>query len=75
MNGFEWVERPIGYTKTAAGWPVTPECLYWGPRFLYERYKKPILITENGMSAHDSISVNGKVHNPNRIECLNNPVN
>lgn len=69
-NGFEWVNRPVGYTKTAIGWPVTPECLYWAPKFLYERYKKPIVITENGMSAHDSISVDGKVHDPNRIDFM-----
>ncbi len=30
-----------------------PECLYWGVRFLYERYHLPIYITENGMACHD----------------------
>lgn len=69
-NGFEYVERSIGYNRTANGWPVTPECLYWGPKFLYERYKKPIIITENGMCAHDWVSVDGKVHDPNRIDFM-----
>ena len=64
------VERYPGYPKTANNWPVTPECLYWGPKFLYERYKKPIYITENGMSCHDVISLDGKVHDPNRIDFL-----
>lgn len=27
----EYVDRPAGFPKTAANWPVTPECLYWGP--------------------------------------------
>ncbi len=65
------VERYAGFPKTGAQWPVTPECLRWGPRFLYERYKKPFFITENGMSAHDVISLDGKVHDPNRIDFLN----
>ena len=47
---------------------MTPEALYWGPRFLYERYQLPIYITENGMGCHDAISLDGKVHDPNRID-------
>ncbi|MDE6980098.1 MAG: family 1 glycosylhydrolase, partial [Lachnospiraceae bacterium] len=30
----------------------------------------PIYITENGMSCHDVISLDGKVHDPNRIDFL-----
>lgn len=67
----EYVKRYEGFPKTAAQWPVTPECLRWGPRFLYERYKLPVFITENGMSAHDWVSLDGKVHDPNRIDFLN----
>mgnify|MGYP000066805404 CR=1 FL=1 len=66
----EEVPRACGSPRTAAGWPVTPECLYWGPKFLYERYHKPIYITENGMSCHDVISPDGRVHDPNRIDFL-----
>lgn len=66
----EYVDRYAGFPKTAIQWPVTPEVLYWGPKFLYERYKKPIFITENGMSCHDVISLDGKVHDPNRIDFL-----
>ena len=60
--------RPEGSPKTGTQWPVTPEALYWGPRFLYERYKLPIYITENGMSCHDWPSLDGKIHDPNRID-------
>ncbi len=66
----EEVRRPAGFTKTATNWPVTPEALYWGPKFLYERYRKPIYITENGMACHDTVSQDGKVHDPNRIDFL-----
>ena len=57
-----------GYPRSLFGWPITPGSLYWGPRFLYERYGKPIVITENGMSCHDWVSVDGKVHDPQRID-------
>lgn len=66
----EEVRRYKGFPKTAIDWPVTPECLYWGPKFLYERYQKPIYITENGLSCHDVVSLDGKVHDPNRIDFL-----
>ncbi|WP_457944687.1 GH1 family beta-glucosidase [Caproiciproducens sp. LBM24188] len=59
-----------GHARTAIGWPVTPDCLYWCVKFLYERYGKPVVITENGMSAHDVVSLDGKVHDPNRIDFL-----
>ena len=66
----EFVPRKQGYGLTSLGWPVTPEALRWGPRFLYERYKLPVFITENGMSAHDTVSLDGKVHDHNRIDFL-----
>lgn len=65
------VARKVGHGKTAIQWPITPEALRWGPRFYYERYKLPFYITENGMSAHDVVSLDGKVHDPNRIDFLN----
>ena len=69
-GGFEYVDRYAGFPKTAANWPVTPECFYWGVKFLYDRYKMPLYITENGMSCHDDVSLDGKVHDPNRQNFL-----
>lgn len=66
----EIVPHSTGYTKNAMQWPVTPKCLNWGPRFLYERYGLPIYITENGMAAHDTVSLDSKVHDPNRIDYI-----
>lgn len=66
----EFVNRKKGLSKTAIGWPVVPECIYWGVKFMYERYNMPIIITENGMSCHDVVSLDGKVHDPNRIDFL-----
>jgi len=57
-----------GWPRTHFGWPVTPEALYWGPVFFSERYQVPIVITENGMSGLDWISLDGAVHDPQRID-------
>lgn len=67
-SGFERVEREVGFPITGFDWGVTPEALYWGPRFFYERYEKPIVITENGLSSRDWIGLDGKVHDPGRID-------
>ena len=49
---------------------MTPGAFYWGVCFLSERYHLPLYITENGMSCHDNVSRDGRVHDPNRIQFL-----
>ena len=66
----EFVSRAPGFPKTGADWPVTPEAFYYGIKFLTERYPLPLYITENGMSCHDIVSSDGRVHDPNRITFL-----
>ena len=58
----------MGIPRTATNWVVDPKVLYWSPRFMYERYGLPILITENGTAVNDCISLDGKVHDPQRID-------
>lgn len=55
--------------ETAMGWPVTPEALYWGPRFFHDRYRLPIVITENGMANDDQVE-DGSVRDQARIDFL-----
>lgn len=69
-GGYRLTARPVGHAKTAIGWPITPEVLHYAPKFLYERYKTPIHITENGLSCQDAVSLDGRVHDPNRIDYL-----
>lgn len=64
------VQPKVGFDQTAIGWEMTPEALYWGPKFYYERYKLPVYITENGMANTDVVSEDGNVHDPQRIEFL-----
>lgn len=66
----EEVSLPVGHAQTAFRWPVTPDALYWGPKFFWERYALPTIITENGMSNVDWVSLDGKVHDPQRIDFL-----
>jgi beta-glucosidase len=66
----EIVPELPGAPITAFNWPITASALFHGPRFFYERYKKPIVITENGLSCRDWVSVDGAVHDPGRIDFM-----
>jgi beta-glucosidase len=60
-----------GYPRTAMRWSITPSMMYFGTKFIYERYQLPIYITENGLSCNDKIYLDGAVHDPDRIDFLN----
>ena len=64
------VPRKTGFPQNAMGWAITPECLHWGPKFLYDRYKLPFYISENGMASSDLVSEDGCVHDAPRIEYI-----
>jgi beta-glucosidase len=64
------VARDHGFPVTAFKWPVTPEVLYWTPRFFHERYHLPIYITENGLSSMDWVDMDGRVRDFGRIDFL-----
>jgi beta-glucosidase len=66
----EEAPRSPGCPRTAFYWPVEPECLYWGPRFMHERYRVPIYITENGLASMDWVALDGRVHDPQRVDFL-----
>lgn len=69
-KGPEPVDFPAGYPRTAMDWPVTPQALEWGPRFIGERYGLPMYITENGLSCRDWVCLDGRVHDAMRIDFL-----
>lgn len=39
-------------------------------RDLYNRYNKPLMITENGLGAYDTLTEDGKVHDGYQIDFL-----
>lgn len=67
-NGY--VARYTGFPRTALGWPVTPEVMNYGLRFLEERYHLPIYIMEDGVACNDRIYEDGCVHDADRIDFL-----
>jgi len=68
-NGAYVKPRP-GVPLTATKWRVTPEVMHYGPLNLYRRYGLPMYITENGQSCNDRVFLDGKVHDPDRIDFL-----
>ena len=65
-----FVRKYAGFPRTAMKWPVTPEVLHWGVRYVAERYALPLVISENGQSCNDRIFLDGAVHDPDRIDFL-----
>ncbi|MBR1470264.1 MAG: beta-glucosidase [Lachnospiraceae bacterium] len=66
----EYVQSEDGFPITASKWPIMPSCLYWGARFLCDRYHLPLYITENGASCADNMAPDGGIHDTERIEFL-----
>ncbi len=52
------------------GWVIDPTGLRVILNLLWRRYNKPIIITENGLGAVDEISEDGQIHDPYRIQYL-----
>ena len=69
-GGPYYIPRYEGFPRTALKWPVTPEVMDFGVTFLWERYRLPCYITENGLSCNDTVSLDGRVHDPNREDFL-----
>ena len=61
----------IGNPRATLHWlQIAPTALYWAARFQTERYKLPIAFTENGYCNTDFVHLDGKVHDPQRIDFL-----
>jgi beta-glucosidase len=61
---------PPGFPISTFHWPVLPESLYWGPKFLWERYHCPVYITENGIASMDWVTLDGKVYDLQRVDFM-----
>ena len=51
-------------------WAIDPTGLEYIFRDIYMRYNKPLMITENGMGAFDTLTEDGKIHDAYRIQYL-----
>jgi len=70
-KGYEILEREAGFPVNSLNMPIEAKGLYWIMKFLAQRYKKPMFVTENGLCCNDVISLDGKVHDTYRIDYLN----
>ena len=75
MKGDYLSNTYIGSPRNAMDWPICENALYYSAKFLYDRYKLPIIITENGMPCHDWVHLDGKVHDECRIDFVHRYLN
>lgn len=62
--------EPNPYLKKSQwGWNIDPIGLRFYLNEFYRRYKKPIMITENGLGAEDKLE-DGQIHDPYRIDYM-----
>ena len=55
---------------TLAWLEIAPEAVYWAARFQTERYRLPLVFSENGYCNTDFVHLDGKVHDPQRIDFM-----
>ena len=55
---------------TEFGWPIDPKGFRFTLNEIYSRYRLPVLITENGIGAKDTLTIDGKIHDKYRIDYL-----
>ncbi len=56
--------------KTDMRWNVHPDSMYYGPKYLYERYGLPLVCTENGVALSEWKDLDGKILDYSRIDFL-----
>lgn len=56
--------------KTEFGWEIDPIGFRVTMREIYSRYRLPMIVTENGLGAYDTLTEDGKVHDHYRIAYL-----
>ena len=62
---------PNPYVKASDwGWQIDPKGLRYSLIELYDRYRKPLMVVENGMGAKDVVEADGSIHDPYRIDYL-----
>ncbi len=68
-NIMQGLQNP--YLETSDwGWQIDPKGLRWTLNEIYDRYRVPIMIVENGLGARDERAEDGKFHDSYRIDYL-----
>ncbi|MCG6523316.1 family 1 glycosylhydrolase, partial [Vibrio parahaemolyticus] len=59
------------YLKSSeGGWQIDPEGLRYALNEIYDRYRIPMMVVENGLGAYDKKESNGVINDDYRIEYL-----
>ncbi|GMQ62101.1 glycoside hydrolase family 1 protein [Vallitalea maricola] len=70
LGGRVKIVKNPNLTYTKWGWPIDPKGFRLALRKVYERYHLPIIVTENGLGAADSLTKDNKIHDEYRIDFL-----
>ena len=60
--------------STDWGWQIDPTGLRVALNEIYDRYRIPLMVVENGMGAYDEVEADGSIHDPYRIDYLKSHV-
>jgi len=73
-RGYAIESYPASYPKMASPWLyIGPECIYWAVRNVCEIWKpRAVFITENGCSAADVMTPQGRIEDIDRVMYLRN---
>ena len=52
------------------GWACDPDGLQYYLEMIYDRYKRPLMVVENGLGAYDTVEEDGSIHDDYRIDYL-----
>ncbi len=69
-KGFYKGFRNPNLPTTEFGWEIDPMGFRSTIREMWSRYRLPMIVTENGLGAYDTLTEDGKIHDPYRIEYL-----
>ena len=67
MNGLDTGYKNPYLTRSDWGWTIDPTGMRFSLNLLYERYRRPLMVVENGLGAVDTVEEDGAVHDPYRI--------
>lgn len=68
--GFYQMCKNPNLDTTDWDWAIDPVGMEYMLRDLYNRYGKPLMITENGLGAYDELTEDGRIHDDYRIDYL-----
>jgi len=68
--GFYQMCKNPNLDTTDWDWAIDPIGMEYMLRDLYNRYNKPLMITENGLGAYDTLTEDKKIHDDYRIDYL-----